>query len=85
MFQGIIEPCCGPWASPILLVKKKNLINYYGYINNILPFLGPFLGQIFPPAHLLALGISRVYREVVVLSNSLNQRLQYIYVTEHRK
>ena len=20
--QGIIEPCCGPWASPILLAKK---------------------------------------------------------------
>ena len=22
--QGIIEPCCGPWASPILLAKKKD-------------------------------------------------------------
>ena len=22
--QGIIEPCCGPWASPILLVKNKD-------------------------------------------------------------
>ena len=22
--QGIIEPCCGPWVSPILLVKKKD-------------------------------------------------------------
>ena len=21
---GIIEPCCGPWASPILLAKKKD-------------------------------------------------------------
>ena len=22
--QGIIEPCCGPWAYPIMLVKKKD-------------------------------------------------------------
>ena len=22
--RGIIEPCCGPWASPIVLVKKKD-------------------------------------------------------------